>query len=480
MDLMRLLLFVMLLLPGISNTQDAWTLEKCVVHAIQANISAAQADLAVDRAKINLSQARQTRMPNLSGNSNLNWNFGRTVDPTTNEFITETFFSNGFSLSTGMSIYNGKQISNSIRQSAVDLEAARNDALQTRQTIALQVASNFLNVLFAKENISISERQLELNRQQLDQTQSLIDAGARAASEILNLEAQVATSEQALIVSMNNFDIAMLQLKQILRLDPGYPLSIVAPENVNFSTDPELVAFEEAFAQAIQNRPDLKSSSLQVQSAELGIQIAKGALAPNISIGGNLRTNYSNQGFELDFIETTETLNFLVSSTDPRFPIENLPLTFTSESVSPIRRDLEYFDQFDNNLSYGFGANISIPIYNRGASRADIQRAKINASNARLNYDQVFENLKITVQQSLADARAAKKKLEASEKTLEAQKLAFQNTTKRLELGAANTFEWQQQRTQAENAELQRLIDKYDYLFKIKILEFYLGKPLKL
>ncbi|NBU52199.1 MAG: TolC family protein, partial [Chitinophagia bacterium] len=207
----------MLLLPGISNTQDAWTLEKCVVHAIQANISAAQADLAVDRAKINLSQARQTRMPNLSGNSNLNWNFGRTVDPTTNEFITETFFSNGFSLSTGMSIYNGKQISNSIRQSAVDLEAARNDAQQTRQTIALQVASNFLNVLFAKENISISERQLELNRQQLDQTQSLIDAGARAASEILNLEAQVATSEQALIVSMNNFDITMLQLKQILR-----------------------------------------------------------------------------------------------------------------------------------------------------------------------------------------------------------------------------------------------------------------------
>ena len=104
----------------------------------------------------------------------------------------------------------------------------------------------------------------------------------------------------------------------------------------------------------------------------------------------------------------------------------------------------------------------------------------MNAINAQYNYDQNLETLKITVQQAIADARAGKKKLEASEKSLEAQKLAFENTTKRLEIGAANTFEWESQKTQMENAEVQKLIDKYDYLFKVKILEFYLGKKLKL
>lgn len=480
MNLLRLLLFVLLLLPAASNAQDAWTLEKCVVHAIQANISVNQAENAIEQAKVNLKQTRQTRMPNLSGNSNLNWNFGRSIDPTSNEFITETFFSNGFSLSSGVSLYNGRQISNSIQQSAVNLEVARNDAQQARQNIALQVASNFLNVLFAEENISISERQLEINRQQLQQMRLLIDAGSRAASEILNLEAQVAQSEQNLIVSQNQLDINMLQLKQVLRLDPSFPLEIVAPENVNFTTDPELVTFEEAFAEAMQNRPDLTSSSLQVKSAELGIRIAKGALAPSISVGGSLSTNYSNQGRSFTFEETVQETEVLVSSDDPRLFLDDVPITLKTPGVITRSTKLGYYDQFDDNLSYGFGANISIPLYNRGATRADIQRAKLNASNAQLNYDQVFENLKITVQQSLADARAAKKKLEASEKSLEAQSLAFENSTKRLELGATNTFEWQQQKTQAENAEIQRLIDKYDYLFKIKILEFYLGKPLKL
>ena len=109
-----------------------------------------------------------------------------------------------------------------------------------------------------------------------------------------------------------------------------------------------------------------------------------------------------------------------------------------------------------------------------------MQRAKLGKENAQLNYDRSIENLKIIIQSALADARAAKKKLEASEKTLKAQQLAFDNTSKRLELGATNTFEWESQKTQMENAEFQRLIDKYDYLFKIKLLEFLLGKPLKL
>lgn len=476
-------LLIVLTLVGLNNlsSQDVWSLEKCILHSQDASISVNQAELSIRQAHVTLNQAKQSRLPSLSGNANVGWNFGRTVDPTTNEFITETFFSNRYGLSSNVILFNGMQINNSIKQSKIDLEASRNETEQVRRDVALTVASNYLNVLFAIENIEISERQLELSRQQLDRTLKEIDAGRLPAAERLNLEAQIAQSEQMLIQSRNAYDIAILQLKQVLRLDPSFPFEVVAPEGVPVSTDPDMVDFEEAFAEAQKNRPDLYGQGLRVQSADLGVKLAKGDFLPTVSAFGSLGSAYSNQAREaIDFMEVDITTPVVISSNDPRLPVDNLPAELKTSSIVPITDKPAYSTQLDNNLSYGFGFSVGIPIYRNGITKSSVQRAKLNAINSQLQYDQILENLKIAVQQSIADARAAKKKLEASEKSLNAQKLAFDNTNKRLEIGAANTFEWESQKTQMENAEIQVLIDKYDYLFKIKILEFYLGKPLKL
>lgn len=465
------------------NAQEKWSLEKCIMHSQKSSIAINQSELGISQADLNMNQAKQNRYPTLNGNSNLNWNFGRTIDPTTNEFITETFFSNNFGLNTGVTLFNGFRINNTIKQSEIDLEAAKADTEQMRRNVALQVASNFLNVLFAQENIAVSERQLQLNEQQLDQVNKLINAGSRPEAERLNLEAQIAQSEQSLISSKNNLDISVLQLKQVLRLDPSFPLEIESPtENIEVTTDPDMIDFEEAFASAKQNRPDLVANEMRIQSAVLGEKIAKAGLYPSISAGGSLGSAYSNQGRTVDgFTTQTSETGVNVSGDLPVIgAVNNVPITLSSTQDVPNIIKQPYTDQLDQNLSYGFGVGLNIPIYNRGTTKNSIQRAKLNAINAQLNYDQNIETLKITVQQALADARAAKKKLEASEKSLEAQRLAFENTNKRLEIGAANTFEWENQKTQMENAEINRLIDKYDYLFKIKILEFYLGKPLKL
>ena len=479
----NIILFIFLGLIGSYNgqAQDLWSLEKCILHSQKAAISINQADLGVEQAQVNVNQNIQSRLPSLSANTSVNWNFGRTVDPTTNAFITETFFSNSYGLNTGVSLYNGNRINNSIKQAKLNLEASRNDAEQVRRDVALTVASNYLNVLFAKENIQVSERQLQLSQQQLDRTEREIQAGRLAESERLNLEAQIAQSEQALIQSKNTYDIALLQLKQVLRLDPSFPMSVQAPEGVPVSTDPDMVSFEEAFAEAQKNRPDLNSQQLRVQSADYDIKIAKGGYYPSVSAFGGLNSAYSNQalgvvGTQDITVATPIVLNF----DDPSLPSGNVDASVITNTTNPILERPSYTNQLDNNLSYGFGASVSIPLYNNGSNKSNVQRAKLNAINTQLQYDQLVENLKILVQQSLADAKAAKKKLEASNKTLAAQQLAFENTDKRLAIGAANTFEWESQKTQMENAEFQQLIDKYDYLFKIKILEFYLGKPLKL
>ena len=471
-----------ILLSFQSFAQEVWSLEKCILHSQKSSIAINQAEIGVSQADINLDQAKQARYPSLNANTGVNWNFGRTVDPTTNEFNTETFFSNNYGINTGVTLFSGFRIRNNIKQSELDLEAAKADTEQMRRTIALQVASNYLNVLFAEENIILSNKQLVLSQQQLEQVNKLIRAGARPESERLNLEAQIAQSEQVQITSKNNLDIAILQLKQILRLDPSYQIEVEAPGDINVTTDPDLINFEEAFIEAQKNRPDLHANQLRIQSAIVGEKIAKGGLYPSVNIGGNVGSAYSNRGRTIDGFSEVRTESELdISAEIPGLPpIVQQPVTLGSIQEIPNVVNQSYGDQIDQNISYGFGVGVNIPIYNNGNTRSNIQRAKLNAINAQYSYDQNLETLKITVQQALADARAAKKKLEASDKSLSAQRLAFQNTSKRLEIGAANTFEWESQKTQMENAEVQNLIDKYDYLFKIKILEFYLGKELKL
>lgn len=471
---------VLLMIP--LSGQDIWTLEKCILHSQKSSIDINRSELGILQADIDLDQAKQARYPSLNANTNVNWNFGRTVDPTTNEFNTETFFSNNYGLNTGVTLFNGFRINNNIKRSELNLTAAKADTDQMRRNVALQVASNFLNVLFAQENISLANRQLSLSQQQLDQVNKLIKAGSSPESERLNLEAQIAQSEQMQITSQNALDIAILQLKQILRLDPSYSLTIEAPEDLEVTTDPDLVNFEEAFNEAQKARPDLLANQLRIESALLDEKIARSGFYPSISIGGSLGSAYSNRGRTTDGVRLirTETEVDISAELPGLPPLNRQSVIIGSEQEVPNIIEQPYTDQLDQNLSYGFGLGVNIPIYNNGNTKSNIQRAKLNAINSQLNYDQNLETLKISVQQALADARAAKKTLEASEKSLKAQNLAFENTTKRLEIGAANTFEWESQKTEMENAEIQRLIDKYDYLFKIKILEFYLGKELKL
>ena len=461
--------------------QEKWSLEQCILHAQKASILVNQSQIGISQAKVDLNQAKQNQLPNLSANSGVNWNFGRTVDPTTNEFITNTFFSNNYGVSAGLSLYNGLQIRNSVKQAQVELEASESDLQQTIQTVSLTVANNFLTVLFNQDNIKIAERNLQLDQQQLDQLEKSIRAGTMPAAERLNIEAQIAQSEQTLISARNDLDIAILQLKQSLRLDPSYPLELDIPETVPYSTDPDQVTFEEAFAEAIKNRPDLRAAELRIQSALIGTKIAKGGLAPRVTIGGSLGTAYSNQGINiLGFEESIVSQDVELTVSESPVNWDRIDAVVGLTSFDAITEKAKYTDQLDQNLSYGFGASISIPIYNNGSTRANVQRAELAEQSAQLNYDQTIENLKIAVQQALADARALKKRYDASNKAVDAQQLAFDNATKRLEIGATNTFEWEAQRTQLERAQITNLIDKYNYLFNIKILEFYLGKPLKL
>lgn len=455
------------------HAQRVMTLEECIRMATERSILVNQGDINVQFAEIALEQAKQARYPNLNANTNLYWNFGRTIDPTSNDFITERFFSNNYGLNTGMLLFDGFRIKNTIKKSELDMQASSAENEQTRQDIALATATTYLNVLFTKENVSIAQQQLTQSQNQLSQMEKSIKAGAMAASEKLNVEAQIAQGEQAVINAENSYQLALFQLKQQMRISPSEEVEISVPEKVIIDTDPDLITYEEIISKALANRYDLKAADIRNQSSELDIDIAKSGYYPTINLGGNLGTNYSNQAKEVAGF-TTETFD-----TEITIPaVSPDPITFRQEVEVPELRKQGFGTQLDNFLSYGFGIGVNIPIYNNGITKANVQRAELGVVNQQLAKRQLTENFEMTVQQALADARAAKRKLQASEKSYEAQKAAYENLGKRYAIGAANSFEWEAQKSQMEQAELTKLLDKYDYLFKIKIIEFYLGKTL--
>ncbi|HRD09006.1 MAG TPA: TolC family protein, partial [Saprospiraceae bacterium] len=185
--------FSSLLFPNVMGAQEVWPLRKCIDTAIKNNLSIQGAKLNLKSAEVDATQAKHQRYPNLSGSSSVFWNFGRTIDPTSNTFTTETFFNNRIGLNTGVTLFNGFAINNSIQQTKTNVSASKEDIQQTQNDIALNVASFYLNALFAKENQLIARANLDMSRNTLNQIQTLVKSGARASNEALDIEAQVAT-----------------------------------------------------------------------------------------------------------------------------------------------------------------------------------------------------------------------------------------------------------------------------------------------
>lgn len=463
-------LVMMSILPFSTNAQEVWPLRKCIDTAIKNNLTIQGAKLNLQSAQIDSKQAKHQRYPNLSGSTNVFWNFGRTIDPTSNTFTTETFFNNRVGLNTGMTLFNGFAINNSIKQANSNVNAAKEDIQQTQNDIALNVASLYLNALFAKENLSIARANLELSRNTMNQIQTLVKSGARAANEALDVEAQLATDEQALLTAENNYTIAKMQMRQLMLIDQD--IDVEMPGSIELATDPMMVEFDEIYRGALSTQRSIAAGEYRVKSADLGVKIAQGQKYPSVSVGGSLGTNYSNQGIKFDGTQTLP--NELVAY------LGGVPYTFVINQDVPIYSKAGYGYQFDQNLSYGVGFTVQVPILTNYANTANVEKAKIMRENAALNLETTKQNLKITVQQAHADAKAAKVKLQAAEKSLAAQQAAYDNASKRFSLGAINGFDLSNARTRLDNAKNNLLIAKYDHLFRVKVLDFYLGKGISL
>lgn len=440
------ILFLFFLLVTINvNAQDGdeWSLEKCINYAVQNSLQVQQVTLNQGQAELTKKQAVWAQTPNISAGYRNGVNLGNSVNPTNNELITVPNLNSGLSLNLNGVIFQGLQIRNTIKQSKVDLEAAGKDVEQAKNDVALSVAQAYLSILLGEESKGVFNEQAKVTKAQYDQTIKLISGGVLAENSKYDLEAQMARDEENIVIAQNNIDLAYVNLKVLMNVDVAKEISIQVVGDLEVDETLEESNLGDVYDEAILNQPNILASKLREKSAQLGVSIAKGGLWPTVSYYAGFGSNFST------------------AYKDPR-----------TGDVIP------YFQQLGITASANAGVNISVPIFNGLRTRIGIQRAELGVKVAELGTTQLEATLKSNIERALVDVRAAKKRLAVSRKSVVATRLSVDNTRKRYDLGVVNSFELTSVQNTLIAAESSVLQAKYDYLFKLKILDYYRGRAI--
>ncbi|MCH2084369.1 MAG: TolC family protein [Saprospiraceae bacterium] len=458
-------------------SQESWSLEKCITYAQQNNLTVKQAQYQISNAELTLHGAKLNRYPSLNGSISGVNQFGRTIDPTTNTFNNQQILSNGLSLDARVTVYNGNRINNQIKQGKLDLEAAKLDAQATINDISLNVAAAYLNILLAEEQLEIANKALEQSQEQLDQTDKLIQAGTRPENERLDILAQLAQNEQTIIDAQNLVISNYLNLKQLLELDPKTEIRIQRPSVEVPLADPNAFNLEEIYIRSLASQPQVRAGEVRVQSAELAVDISRAGLLPSITAFGSISSNYSS--FAKDFANPDLSNAMQVQGAPTDIIVNGVPATVSFvETVGVIFPDKPYLNQMEENFGQLLGLSLNIPIFNNGQSRVAMERARINVLNTQVTNKQVKNTLKANIQRAIADARSAKESWEAAQRSVDAAQAAFDNAQKRFDLGAINSLGYSTSRNTLDRSKVDLVRAKYQYIFNLKVVDFYLGKEI--
>ncbi len=454
--------------------QDSlWTLERCIQYALENNIQIKQHELNAEYNKNKLTQSRIGLLPDLNVGATHGYSFGRALDETTYEFTeNETVRSNSYGLRSSVTLFAGFQNINTIKQNEFDLLASLKNVEQIKNNISLTIASAFLNILFNKELVSISQEQLDLTLLQVERTKKLLEAGSVAKGRLLEIQAQAASEELRLINAQNQLDLSYLTLTQLLELDSVSGFRIDIPSNLTLNAqDAAILSIESLYNQSLNVLPQIKSAEFNLKSAEKGLDIAKGMRYPSLSFTGTYGSVYSS-------IRSKQT-GIIVSDPFQIGSTQSGEVVFGTTPV-PVFTDYPFNEQMSDNVSTTLSFNLTIPVFNKYMVKNNVDNAKIGILNSQLELENQKNILFKDIQQAYADAIAAYKKYQASEKALVAMEESFRYTQEKYEVGLVNTVDYNAAKNQLAQTESDLLQAKYEYIFKTKILDFYRGIPLKL
>ncbi|MBN8857187.1 MAG: TolC family protein [Sphingobacteriales bacterium] len=468
-----------------ANAQDntKWDLKKCVEYAINNNISVRQADIQARVSSILLKESRLQQIPSLNFSGNHGFQFGRSLDYTTNTYSDANAIYQQFGLNTQVNLFNWNSQRNNIKANDLSSQADEVAVDKAKNDIALNVARQYLLVLLDIEQANVTDIQLKQSQAQLSNTQKQVDAGALPELNAAELAAQVARDSANLMSAQTTIEVDKLTLKGLINLPADAPFDLEVPPVDQIPVDNILeISPAEVFNMAMHTQPQIKVNSLRLDAAQKSYKAAVGRQYPTISAFGQLGSRffspYKLTGTELLGIFPNENI-YVMNGT------EKLPVYSPVTGYTTTKRNFwglwdGYGAQLKNNFGQSFGIGLSVPIFNGWSARANIERAKMDIRNKELIVEQDTLKLKQDIYTAFNQARGSFQTFNARQKEVATAERSFGLATKRYEIGVMQTIEWLTNQANLYNARINLLIAQFDYVFKMKVLEFYKGQGIKL
>ncbi|MDY0986924.1 TolC family protein [Flavobacterium sp. CFBP9031] len=446
------LIFAVLFGFGLTGQAQSkqWTLEECVRYALENNITVKLSELDVKNAEIDKRGALGNYLPSVNGTASHSWNIGLNQDVTTGILRNQTTQYSSVGINAGVDIYKGLQNQNTMRKAKLSIIASHYQLLKMQEDISLNVASAFLQILSNKEDLKVKKEQLLIDEKRYARSEEMVNAGTIPRGDLFDLKATVATDKQNIAVSENNLLISKLSLAQLLQLKEFADFDVVDDTNVADENNILAQSPIEIYNKAKETRTELKLAQTNLEIAEKNVSIAKGAYQPTLSgfYGFNTRASYSDQ---------------------VRLDASGNPYTVGPDPI---------FQQFSDNKGHNFGLQLNVPIFNGFSVKNNVERNKVSLEKSKIDLEQKSLDLQRNVYTAFTDARGALNTYESSTVTLEARQQAYNYAKEKYDVGLMNSFDFTQAQTLLTNAQSDVIRTKYDYMFKIKILEFYFGIPI--
>ncbi|WP_127138083.1 TolC family protein [Flagellimonas oceanensis] len=418
-------------------TKQVWSLQDCISYALENSIDVKQVALDKDGAEVNLTQSKYAKLPNLSSSASQNFSWGSSIDPITSDFVSQQIKSTNLGLSTSVTLYNGNQLNNAVKQNRLMVEQNELYVEEAKNNITLSILEAYLQILYNKESIEVAQNNLAASEQEVERAKARLDAGTIAMIDYTDALSQAATNKTNLITAKNSYAQQIIVLKQLLELDPMVDLEIEPLENPILegqSVPNKMMVYQNA----IGKMPEIKASELNTTINEKDLDIAKGGFLPTLSLTGSVGSGYTSTN------------------------------------------DLTFTDQLDVNFNQRVGMSFTVPIFSRYQNKAQVATAKIGIEQSKLQLQAAKKELYQKIETAWQNAQSAQEQIEASKAASDAAEESYKLAQRKYELNALSTTDLVISQNTLTNAQLNYLQAKYLGILYNELLDFYQGNEIKL
>lgn len=451
-----------------NNQQIVYSLNDCINIALENNLDLKQTKNRSDGSKVRFNQSRNELYPNLNMNYGLGVNNGRAIDPYSNDIINEQLTFSSLGLNLDVTIFNGLRIQNSIKQSKFNLKASEMEIEEAQQDLILDVTFRYLQILNGKDEVGLAKARLETTQGQLDRLKVQYEEGYGNPAEYTDMKGQFSLDRIAMVNAQNALDEAKLNLIRLLSTDADSNIEFEHLEGL-VETQHYALTADQVFNESLENLATFKAKQLRIDAADSGVKAAKSYYFPELSLFGQLNTNYSSlaQSFTETGSTISETGDF-VDISNQLYPVLTNQAQFQSENIN-------YMDQFDNNLSSVVGISLRIPVFNGFNAKNEVAFEKIllkerslDLQNTILLYKQSIEEAYIKMESAFDRHHILIDQVEAYQASFNVNEIRFNN-------GVSNSVEYLTSKNNLDSAKLNLANSKYEYILRVRVLDYYRG-----